>query len=280
VNAPAPVNGFSFRIPHSAFRVPHFPSASPCGNLSLVLTLPAGTPRYSVVVPVYNEGANIARFFDRAIAELPADGEILVCYDFDGDDTIPAIAALAPARIPAAMRLVKNDLGRGVRFAIEAGMRAARAPVVVVMMADLSDDFPKAEAMIRQVEEGATISCASRYMKGGRQIGGPFVKGLMSRMAGLTLYWVGALPVHDPTNSFKAYSRAFLAATPIESVQGFALAMELTVKAHIAGGRVVEVPAEWYDRTDGTSRFRIVAWLPIYLRWYALALKRRFGLGG
>jgi glycosyltransferase involved in cell wall biosynthesis len=244
------------------------------------LSTPSDTPRYSVVVPVYNEGANIGRFFDRAIEALPPGGEILVCYDFDGDDTLAAVAALAPARLPAGMCLVKNDLGRGVRFAIEAGMRAARANVVIVMMADLSDDFPKVEAMIRQIEDGATISCASRYMRGGRQIGGPFIKGLMSRMAGLTLYWLGALPVHDPTNSFKAYSRAFLDATPIESAEGFALAMELAVKAHVGGGRVEEVPAEWYDRTDGASRFRIVAWLPIYLRWYGLALKRRFGLGG
>jgi len=47
--------------------------------------------------------------------------------------TRPALCeeALRPGRIPAGMRLVKNDLGRGVRFAIEAGMRAARAPVVV-----------------------------------------------------------------------------------------------------------------------------------------------------
>lgn len=236
------------------------------------------TPRYSVVVPVFNEGANIGRFFDRAIETLPPAGELLVVYDFDGDDTLPAIAALPAARIPAGMRTVKNELGRGVRFAIEAGMRAARAPVVVVMMADLSDDFPKVEAMVRLVEEGAQVACASRYMKGGRQIGGPFVKGLMSRMAGLSLYWLGALPVHDPTNSFKAYSRAFLDATPIESEQGFALAMELTVKAHAAGGRVAEVPAVWYDRTEGASRFRIMAWLPTYLRWYRFAIARRLGM--
>ena len=153
---------FALRTPHSAFRAPHSPRI--CGNVSLVLTASADAPRYSVVVPVYNEGANIGRFFDRAIETLPADGEILVVYDFDGDDTLPAIAALPPERIPAGMRSVKNDLGRGVRFAIEAGMRAARAPVVVVMMADLSDDFPKVETMIRQVEEGAKVSCASRYM--------------------------------------------------------------------------------------------------------------------
>lgn len=232
------------------------------------------TLRYSVVVPVYNEGANIAAFCARAVAMLPPGGELLVVYDFDEDDTLPALAALPPAATPPALRTVKNP-GRGVRDAIVAGMAAASAPVVVVMMADLSDDFAKADAMIARAEAGADVVCASRYVRGGRQIGGPPLKGFLSRMAGLTLHWFAGLPVHDPTNSFKAYRREFLARTPIESTAGFALALELTVKAHLAGGRVEEVPATWTDRAAGTSRFRLAAWLPHYLKWYFAAFRAR-----
>ena len=74
-------------------------------------------------------------------------------------------------------------------------------------------------------------------MKGGRQVGGPWLKGLLSRMAGLTLHWLSGLPTHDPTNSFKAYRRDFLQRTTIESTAGFCLGLELTVKAHFNGGR-------------------------------------------
>ena len=174
------------------------------------------------------------------------------------------------------MRPILNSLGPGVRYAIEAGMRAAAAPVVVVSMADVSDDFSRLEEMVSRVEAGADVVCASRYMPGGRQIGGPWLKSLMSRAAGVTLHALSGLPTHDPTNSFKAYRREFLRRTRIESPAGFALALELTVKAHFGGGRVEEVPATWRDRAKGKSRFRLFAWMPHYLRWYVWALKRRF----
>ena len=88
---------------------------------------PADGLRYSIVVPVYNESANIGGFCRKALAELPPGYELLICYDFDGDDTLPALAALPESEKPPGLRLVKNDLGRGVRYAIDAGMRAARA---------------------------------------------------------------------------------------------------------------------------------------------------------
>ena len=142
------------------------------------------------------------------------------------------------------------------------------------MMADLSDDFPRVEEMVRRAEKGADVVCASRYMRGGKQIGGPWFKKLLSRSAGVSLYWLAGLPTHDPTNSFKAYRTEFLKRTPIESTAGFCLGMELTVKAHFAGSRVEEVPAVWYDRTGGESRFRLWKWLPLYLTWYAWAVDR------
>jgi len=176
---------------------------------------------------------------------------------------------------PPLLRTVRNELGRGVRYAIDAGMRAAQGPVVVVSMADLSDDLPRTAEMVERAEKGAAVVCASRYARGGSQKGGPWLKGQLSRAAGLSLYWLSGLPTRDPTNSFKAYRRDFLQATPIESTAGFCLALELTVKAHFSGRRVEEVPATWRHRSAGESRFRLGAWLPHYLRWYFWALGQR-----
>jgi hypothetical protein len=228
-----------------------------------------------VVVPVFNEGPNIEAWCRAARAALPAGGEVLVVYDFEDDDTLPALERLTADARPERLRTVRNDLGRGVRFAIEAGMRAARAPVVVVSMADLSDDLPRAAEMVERAERGAAVVCASRYAPGGAQIGGPWLKGLLSRAAGLSLFWLAGLPTRDPTNSFKAYGADFLHATPIESTAGFCLALELSVKAHFSGRRVEEVPATWRDRSAGQSRFRLWAWLPLYLRWYFWAFAQR-----
>ena len=234
--------------------------------------------RFSIVLPVFNEGENIASFCHLALQSIADDFELLVCYDFDDDNTLPALAAIPAEKKPVIIRLIRNQLGRGVRYAIEAGMRAATAPVVVVMMADLSDDFATLGEMVRRAEAGAAVVCGSRYMTGGKQIGGPLVKRMMSRAAGWSLHWLAGLPTYDPTNSFKAYRRDYLASTRIESVAGFSLGLELTVKAHFNGQRVEEVPTTWTDRAVGQSRFRLWQWLPLYLRWYFWALRRRYTL--
>ena len=142
-------------------------------------------------------------------------------------------------------------------------MRAAQAPVIVTMV-DLSDDYRIVEEMVARAEAGTAVVCPSRYMPGGRQIGGPWLKNLLSRTAGLTLHWLAGVPTRDAINSFKAYRRDFLERTPIESTAGFSLGLELVAKAHFSGERVEEIPAIWQDRTAGESRFRLAAWLPLY----------------
>jgi dolichol-phosphate mannosyltransferase len=113
-------------------------------------------------------------------------------------------------------------------------------------------------------------------MRGGRQEGGPRLKRLMSRTAGLTLHWFAGVPTHDPTNNFKLYARRFLDEVTIESTAGFELALELTVKATLAGRRIGEVPTTWRDRTAGQSNFKLRRWLPHYLHWYRLAFVVRW----
>jgi len=227
-----------------------------------------------IVIPVYNEGPNIGRALEEIYEHVPLRKRVLVVYDFDGDDTVPVVQGLMP-RYPG-LGLVRNSLGRGVLRAIQAGIAATTAEVVVITMADLSDDVsvvPRMVALIR--DEGYDIVCASRYMKGGRQIGGPRLKKWLSRTAGLTLHWLTGLPTHDATNAFRAYRRGMLAATEIESQAGFAYSLEVTAKAYAAGRRITEVPSTWRDRSSGQSRFRLLAWLPQYLRWYFYALAHR-----
>jgi len=144
------------------------------------------------------------------------------------------------------------------------------------MMADLSDDPGDVDRMVELARGGADVVSGSRYMRGGRQLGGPLLKRMMSRTAGLSLHWLGGVPTHDPTNNFRLYSRRLLESVQVESVAGFELAIELTVKAHLAGRRVAEVPTTWRDRTAGESRFRLWDWLPHYLRWYRRGITGRF----
>ncbi len=84
----------------------------------------------------------------------------------------------------------------------------------------------------------------------------------MSRAAGLTLHWFAGVRTHDPTNNFKLYSRRFLDGVTIESAAGFELALELTVKATLAGRRVAEVPTTWRDRTAGPEQLQAAGVAP------------------
>ena len=111
----------------------------------------------------------------------------------------------------------------------------------------------------------------SRYMPGGRQIGGPRLKSALSRLAGLSLHYLAGFDTRDATTNFRAYSADFLHSVTVQSEHGFEVALELTTKAHLLGLRIGEVPTTWTERSRGSSKFRLFRWLPSYLRWYVLA---------
>lgn len=225
-------------------------------------------------MPVFREGEAVEPVIRALTRAVTRPHEILVVYDFDEDPTVPVIQRLADES--SAVRGLRNDLGRGVLNAMKAGIAAARAPYILISMSDGSDEPHVVEPMLALARDGADVVAASRYMRGGHQLGGPRLKRLMSRAAGLTLHWFAGVPTHDPTNNFKLYSRRFLDQVTIESTAGFELALELTVKATLAGHRVAEVPTTWRDRTAGQSNFKLRKWLPHYLHWYRQAFVGRW----
>ncbi len=230
-------------------------------------------PELSIVLPVYNEGEAVEPVLRALSAGVKTPHELVVVYDFDADSTVPVIGRLA-SEIPG-LRGLRNDLGRGVLNAMKAGIAGTTAPYVLISMADGSDEPHIVDSMVGLARDGADVVAASRYMPGGHQVGGPRLKRLMSRMAGLTLHWFARVSTHDPTNNFKLYSRGFLDSVTIESRAGFELALELTVKATLDGRRVTEVPTTWRDRTAGQSNFKLRTWLPHYLHWYRIAFLGR-----
>lgn len=231
------------------------------------------TAELSIVVPVYNEGPAIVGCLDRLFADVGSPCEVLVVYDTPEDTTVPPLleyAAHEPRLVPT-----HNTYGRGPANAIRFGMDHVNSPVIVVTMSDGSDQTSQIDEMARRVREGAAVVAASRYMRGGRQLGGPPLKRMISRAAGLSLCWIGRVGTHDATNSFKAYSTEFVHAVGIESDAGFEIGIELVSKAKRLRLRVEEIPTTWTDRTEGASNFKMAKWIPRYLRWYWAALAPR-----
>jgi len=226
-------------------------------------------PRVSVVVTARDEGEDILAALSHITEAVTLPCEILVVCDSRDDTTVPWVDkyALEDSRV----RLVLNEFGPGPARAIRAGFSAANADVVVVTMADGCDDPQQIDQLSRLVERGVVVAAASRYSKGGQQVGGPLMKGLMSRVAGASLRVLARVGTWDPTNSFKAYDRQFVEEVGIDSDKGFEVGIELVAKARRLRRPVAELPTIWLDRTFGVSHFNVMKWLPAYLRWYRFA---------
>ena len=231
----------------------------------------------SIIIPAHFEEKNIVKTLTEIEKKVKTPHEVLVVYDLDNDPTKEAVKQYKSVKRYKGVKvsLIKNFVGsgRGVVNAFRSGVKKAKGEAVVVVMADLSDDLGKIDTMFRKIESGDEIVCGSRYMKGGRQIGGPLLKGLLSRTAGLTAHHLFGLPTSDPTNAFKMFKKNIFNRIEIESDGGFEYNLEVIVKAFRAGMRITEVPAVWRDRTKGRSKFRLLRWLPKYLRWYGFLIK-------
>jgi len=226
--------------------------------------------RLDVVIPVYNEGANIVPTLRAIASEVKTPNRVLICYDREDDDTLPAIENNRDALAPLAIEFVRNR-GRGAHGAVLSGFAAGQAPFVLVYPADDDYNAGMLDALVSKAEAGCDIVCASRFISGGGMHGCPWLKAVLVRSANFTLYHLARLPTHDASNGFRLFSRRVVDRIAIESKRGFCYSIELLVKCHRLGWQIGEVPAQWYERAHGQSRFKVIKWLPDYLRWYAYA---------
>jgi dolichol-phosphate mannosyltransferase len=237
------------------------------------VTIPSRTsevdPRVSIIVTVFNEGDSIVDCLDRIFESVRLPCEVLVVFDAPDDST--AIPTYEYARRDPRVKPTLNTLGRGPAKAIRFGFASAAAEVVVVTMADGCDDPAQIDTLVRLIERGVVVAAASRYMRGGQQVGGTWLKTKMSRTAGRSLAIFGRVGTNDATNSFKAYSADFVRRVGIESDAGFEVGLELVAKARRHRQPVAEIPTIWLDRAFGVSNFKLAKWLPKYLRWYGYA---------
>jgi dolichol-phosphate mannosyltransferase len=228
------------------------------------------TPELDIVIPVYNEGRNIVPTLAALARALTPPARVLICYDHPADDTLPAIRANPQAHAGLPIEFVRNA-GRGAHGAVMTGFAASTAPFVLMYAAD--DDYNAAmvDRMVAMAKGGCDVVCPSRFMPGGGMAGAPLLKAALLRAANFTLHYLARLPTRDASNGFRLFSRRVIDRIAVESDQGFCYSIELLVKAHRLGWTIGEVPVQWFERQHGESRFRVLHWLPAYLRWYLYA---------
>jgi glycosyltransferase involved in cell wall biosynthesis len=231
------------------------------------------TTELDFVIPVYNEGANIVGVLGSLRDHVRTPFRVLICYDRDEDDTLEALRGMDQTGLD--IRLVRNR-GKGALGAILTGFEESRAPYVLMFPADDDYNAPNLDRMVEKAREGCEIVAASRFIPGGCMVGCPWLKATLVRTSAWALHHVARVPTHDPSNGFRLFSRRVLESIPIESTVGFAYSIELLVKCHRLGWKIGEVPVSWYERKAGQSRFRVLRWLPQYLKWFFYAFATTF----
>jgi glycosyltransferase involved in cell wall biosynthesis len=220
----------------------------------------------SIVIPAYKEDENIVRTINELTSTFGGSVEVFVVVDNAMDSTILAFNSMIS--LPNSYKVCVQNLGSGPANAIRFGLGLTNSNCVIVMMADGSDDIRIVPELVNLVNRGVAVACASRYMPGGQQVGGPRLKKLISKNVGRVLYLIAGVGTHDPTNSYKAYSKSFLSMVNVESRNGFEVGLELVSKARKLRLPIAEVPTIWLDRSHGTSRFQLLKWAPKYFRWF------------
>jgi len=226
-----------------------------------------------IIIPVYQEGEMIRTVLTSLAEHVKTPFRVLIAYDRDDDNTLPALDAFHDSRCPVVR--VKNR-GKGAFGAVVTGFAESTAPAVLVFPADDDYNAPRLDAMVERFREGCDIVCASRFIPGGKMVGCPLLKAAIVRSSAQVLHRVARLPAHDPSNGFRLFSQRLLRAIPLESTEGFTYSIELLVKCHRLGWRIGEVPVEWHERKTGQSRFKVIGWLPSYFRWFKYAFETTY----
>ncbi len=225
-------------------------------------------PKLSILLPVRNEGINVEMMLKILSVVIDVSFEILIIYDFPEDDTVPVIRRLQK-RIKN-IKLVHNNLGKGVPNALKAGINKAIGKYILIFAVDDAGPALAINDMVKLMDDGCDLVSCTRYAYGGRRLGGSLIEGVLSRAANSLFCYLSGSSLTDSTTGFKVFRKTILDEIILESKpRGWAVVFELTVKAQAAGMKLGEIPIISIDRLyGGKSTFSLGPWLREYLRWF------------
>jgi len=240
--------------------------------------------RVLVVLPTYNEAANIENVLDRVRVALP-EASVLVVDDDSPDGTAKIAEDFGDRRgnVEVLSRVAKLGLGSAYRAGFAWGLERGY-DVLVEMDSDLSHDPGALPSLIAPLEQGYEVCIGSRYVPGGSIPNWSLPRRLLSKGGNLYANLLLGLHVRDSTAGFRAYSATVLQRIDMSSVRagGYGFQIEMTYRAIEAGARVREVPICFVDRELGTSKmstFTVVEALGLVTWWGALRVLDRLRPG-
>jgi glycosyltransferase involved in cell wall biosynthesis len=242
------------------------------------VTIAAASPVVSILIPVKNEGLNLAIMLKILGAVVGVPHEVLVVVDREGDVSLSVVDAMAP-QYPT-IRAVRNTLGPGILNALRSGVARARGTYVLIFAADEVGPVLAIDDMIALMDQGCDFVSCTRYAYGGRRLGGSLIGGVLSRIANWLFCRLSGCRLTDATTGIKMFrpelfDTLHLQARPV----GWAVAFEMSIKAQLAGLKLGEVPIVSIDRLyGGQSTFALGSWTVEYLRWFVWGLRQSLSL--
>lgn len=212
----------------------------------------------SVVIPARDEAGCIASTVEHLHLELrlcQVPHEIIVVDDGSTDETWRILAELQKTN--PALRPIQNPGPHGFGRAIVYGLDHMQGDVVVIMMADESDDCRDVVRYWKVLNEGYDCVFGSRFIAGGGVIDYPRVKLLVNRLANFFIRALFKLKLNDTTNAFKAYRRSVIDGCRPLVAPHFNLTVELPLKAIVRGYTWTVIPITWRNRRTGKPKLQI-----------------------
>ena len=222
-----------------------------------------GQPAVSIVVPTYQEAVNLRRLVNEIAAALEQtipDWELIIVDDDSRDGCVEICQALRAEQQP--VRLAVRTHARGLSSAVVEGFRYARAPVLLVMDADLSHPASVIPDLYAAILEGAEFAIGSRYVSGGgTDDRWNHYRWLNSKVAA----WLARplIPLSDPTAGFFAFPHSLLGRCESLNPIGYKIALEILIKSRAT--HVREIPIQFRTRQFGKSKLKLRQQL-LYLR--------------
>ena len=231
--------------------------------------------KLSIILPVFNEKESLSIMVRLLKSSIKFENEILIVYDNEDDNSVP-VAKKLENDFPD-VKAIHNNIGKGVRFALEKGIKEAKHEIILITVVDEIFPLIAIEDMIKLiVEKNYDFISGTRYAKGGLRLGGSLLASILSRLANKIFVSLTNFPISDCTTGIKMMKKEVWKSIPLESKPvGWAFAFELTIKVYLNNFKIEEVPMKCVDRLfGGSSTFKPIPWIKEYLRWFFWGIKK------
>ena len=212
----------------------------------------------SVVIPSHNEEKNIGKTtaeVQKTMREHEIPYEIILVNDNSTDGTADVIRSLMQE--DSNVKTVDRNPPGGFGRALRSGLELVTGEIVIIYMADLSDDPKDAIAYYRKIEEGYDCVFGSRFRKGSKVENYPWFKLVVNRIVNRFIQIMFLCPFNDLTNAFKAYRTEVIRECGPYRASHFNITLEMSLSALVHKYNITEIPIHWYGRTWGSSHLRL-----------------------